>query len=91
MEKHKRIEAFLPVEDTWFYGASDHLLEMELPKRLKGTEIEALFLELQAYLSKRFNLERLEEEDIIKMLDLCREIAILLDKRFGLQPDLGEF
>lgn len=76
--------------NLWFYGASDHLLEAELPEELKGTEIEDRFVKLESYLGMRLGFG-LTEEHVIEIMDLCREIALLLDKRLGLEPDLGEW
>jgi hypothetical protein len=82
-------ELFSIPENYWFYTASDHLLNLELPEQLKGTKIEQNVNELKSYLSERLG-HNLKKKDVIKMFDLCREIALLLDRRFGLQPDLGK-
>jgi len=79
--------------NLWFSGASDHLLELEIPERFKGTKIEENVKKLKDYVH-RFRLslsDNMTEEDVVEIQDLVREIAILVDKALGLEPDLGEF
>jgi len=80
--------------DLWFYGASDHLLGLECPQRFVGTDIEGRIRELRRYVAK-YRLaplsEPMSEEDVIRVMDLVREIAMLIDKELGLEPDIGEW
>ena len=78
----------------FFYGASDHLSEIEVPKKWRGTIIESKVRELQnlAFTSRYgFIGPELSEEDVIRACDLCREIALLIDKDLGLSPDIGKY
>jgi len=50
--------------------------------------------ELDRYVSKyRLGLfpEPMTEEEVIRVMDLVREIAMLIDKELGLEPDIGEW
>jgi len=75
----------------WFYGASDHLYGLECPKRFKGTRIEELVKKLQRYLHEKRLAFTLSEDDVITIMDLVREIAILVDKELGVKADIGEW
>lgn len=74
---------------TWANGASDHLYEIEIPERYKGTEIETKVLEL-----KRFGLEighgfirhDYTKKDFMKLSSLTKEIALLVDTDLGVEP-----
>jgi len=80
------------VENLWFYGASDHLLELQCPESFKGTRIEKCVKRLREYVEKhRLGLNTLREDDIVTIMDLCREIALLVDEKLGLNPDIGEY
>jgi len=94
-DKHKAEKSGLGLTDIanlWFYGASDHLLELQCPESFKGTRIEECVKRLRDYVEKhRLAYNTLKGDDIVAMMDLCREIALLVDKKLGLDPDLGEY
>ena len=90
-EESEKIGLHTPPGNLWFYGASDHLLDAELPERFKGTEIEEKFAELVSYIPRERLGHGLTEECVIEIMDLCREIAILVDEHLGLKPDLGKW
>ncbi|MBA7591873.1 hypothetical protein ES708_34044 [subsurface metagenome] len=77
----------------FFNGASDHLYEMEIPERWQGTAIESKVTEL-GHLARTIGHgstgQEWSEKDVIKAYDLCRAIALLIDKELGLSPDIGE-
>jgi len=75
---------------TWFYNASDHLLNLECPGKFKGTKIEELVNELRRWLHKRSKHE-LSDDEVITITDLVREIAILVDKELEIEADIGKF
>ena len=76
----------------FFNGASDHLYEIEIPERWQGTTIESEVKELR-HLAMTIRHgstgQGWSEEDVIKAYDLCRAIALLIDKELGLSPDIG--
>lgn len=77
----------------FFWGASDHLYGIEVPDKWRGTKIESRVNELRHFaLHIRHGLtyEQWSEKDVIKAYDLCREIALLIDKELGLSADIGK-
>jgi len=93
-----------PNEEWWteghvvmmfFNGASDHLDEIKVPKRWRGTEIDKKIAELRNLsleIGHGFRHTReYTEEDVIRAYDLCREIALLIDEKLGLKPDIGKW
>jgi len=96
VQQKREAEGFGPslhrVENLWFYGASDHLLELQCPESFKGTRIEECVKKLREYVKRhRLGLHTLREDDIVTIMDLCREIALLVDKKLGLNSDFGEY
>src|SRR3990167_1563569 len=73
-------------DKQWLYGAADHLFEMDVPERFKGTEIEKLATKLRTkVLERRLELNSPKEE----MLDLFEDIenpCLLIDKELGAEP-----
>lgn len=76
-----------------FNGASDHLYEIEVPAELRKTKLGKLVNELQSFgLAMGHSFERGKEwsgEDVDKAYSMCQEIALLIDKKLGLKPDIG--
>ena len=80
--------------EMYFNGASDHLYEIEVPAKWVDTEIGKKVKELQDFglmIGHGFTDRKHTEADITKARDLCREIALLLDKEIGLRPEIGEY
>jgi hypothetical protein len=81
--------------EMYFNGASDHLYEIEVPEKCKGTEIDKKVKELQDFgleIGHGFKHDRkYTETDIEKAHTLCREIALLIDKELGLEAELGQW
>ena len=81
----------------YFSGASDHLQEIEVPKEWKNTKIGKKVKELQdlglgiGHGFRFIGEEKCSEADVMKASDLCREIALLIDKKMGLNPELGKW
>ena len=77
----------------FFYGAADHLNDIKVPEKWRGKPIGDKVQELRGFvLPIRHNFTRqCSEEDVIKAYDLCREIALLVDKKLGLLPDIGKW
>lgn len=79
--------------ESFFNGASDHLYEIEVPEEWKNTEIAKKVKELQDLGLKIGHVfihsRKYSEADVLKAHNLCREIALLIDKKIGLNPNLG--
>ena len=80
----------------WANGATDHLYDMIVPKRWKGTELEKKVGELRELgltMGHGFTGRIWTYSDFIKLLDLTKEIAMMIDANIGLkrQVDLGKF
>jgi len=79
--------------ESWASRASDHLLEIEVPERLKGSELERKVNELKdlgigighGHLNKLWTWD-----DFRRLMKLTFEIALLIDMELGLNPDEGE-
>jgi hypothetical protein len=76
-------------------GASDHLLEIEVPKRWKNTELEQKILELRDLsleMGHGFTGKKWAKEDFLKLKQLTEEICLTIDRKLGLKDaDLGEW
>ncbi len=78
--------------EMFFNGASDHLSHIEVPKCWEKTKIGGKVAELQEFglkIGHGFSVEKWAESDVFKAYELCREIALLIDKKLGLKPDIG--
>jgi hypothetical protein len=79
-----RQQPFLQLfRDDRLYGASDHLLEMDVPKTL-SSELKARIKEFrQKVLAKR--VAELGQDEVEKLFEECLNILMALDKEvFGL-------
>lgn len=77
-----------------FNGASDHLYEIEVPAVWKRKKIGKKVKELQDFgleMGHGFTHKGWTEADVEKAYTLCREIALLVDKELGLNPQIGEW
>lgn len=77
-----------------FNGASDHLYEIEVPDKYKGTAIETKVDKLKhdaLRIGHGFTGETWTQEDVFRLHDLAIEIAMLIDTDFGLEPDKGQW
>ena len=80
----------------WANAASDHLYEIEVPPGDEWNEIREKVLSLKeiglemghGYVE---NNQYHTEEYINKLRHLTREIALLIDKKLGLNPQLGSW
>ena len=73
-------------------GASDHLYEIEVPKKLKRTLLGKKVKELQDLgleMGPGFTGKTWTEEDITEVYELTQEIAMLIDKELGLKQQKG--
>lgn len=80
--------------EMFFSGASDHLYDIKIPKQWKGTPIDRKVKELQNFglmIGHGFSGRTHTREDIDTAFNLCREIALLIDKALGLNADIGQW
>ena len=84
-------------DESWgvqmfFNAASDHLYEIEVPARWQGTPIGTKVKELQDFglmIGHGSTGRKHTKGDIDKAVEMCREIAMLIDCELGLEPDVG--
>ena len=93
-EKKSELTSFDEAYAVWlfFNGASDHLYEIEIPAQWENSKLADKVKELQEFgLGIGHNdLERKGTEfDVIKARDMYREIALMIDRELGLEPDIG--
>lgn len=90
-------KAFSDLITLWANGSSDHLYNIEVPKKLRNTKLGRKILLLQKLgldmgHGKGLTGKKIYTfKDFKKLRELTREIALLLDKKLGLKADLGEF
>lgn len=95
MEMHRKNPSLLSMSDaveSHFNGASDHLYEIDIPEEWKNTEVGRMIKQLQDYgleMGHGFTRRDWTEEDVNKAYGMCQEIALLIDKKLGLKPDIG--
>jgi hypothetical protein len=79
----------------WFYSASDHLIELEIPKRFKGSEIGAKASKLKTIALAMGHGDRINDKEAKEAFTYCvnlvKDIGYLLDKELGLKPIKGEW
>lgn len=96
--ENKENKALSNQVQLWFNAASDHLCEIEVPKGKEWNRIRIKVNKL-----KEFGIERghgtylmddkliLTENDIHMALKMTREIALMIDRKIGLKPQLGDW
>jgi hypothetical protein len=80
--------------EMFFNGASDHLYEIEVPQEWIKTEIGKKVRELQDFgleIGHGFTGKKWTEAEVFKAQDLTHEIALLIDKAIGLNPEEGQW
>jgi len=85
-EKQLHMSPSSHAAQLFFYGAQDHLQELLIPKRYKGTEIEKktrIFLDFCA--ERRLPMIPVNEKDFEKAFKMLEEIAMLIDKDLGVK------
>ena len=79
---------------TWANGATDHLYEIQGPKKWERKKIVKLIRKLQnkgleighGYTEKIWTIE-----DLTELMNLTKEIAFLIDEQLGVNPIRGEW
>jgi len=77
-----------------FNGASDHLYDIEVPERWKESKLGRKVKELQDFgleIGHGFTGKNWTEGAVTKAYTMCQEIALLIDKELGLEPQIGQW
>lgn len=81
--------------ELWLSGASDHLYEIECPEGKEWDEIRNEVIKLQnkgLEIGHGFMLDKIWKfEDINELENLTEEISLMIDKKIGLNPDIGNY
>ena len=79
----------------WFNGASDHLFELEIPEQFVKTPIGIKAKELQELSLDIGHGDRMmsmtAEKDFKYVVNLTKEIAMLIDRELGIDPVKGDY
>lgn len=73
-------------------GVSDHLYEIEVPSNWQHGKLAKAVKELRDLgldMGHGFNNNTWTAADVEKAYQMCRDIALLIDKKLGLTPDMG--
>lgn len=80
----------LPPEEAWF-GVADHLTEMQIPDRFRGTQVEDLTTKLR----KRILWHQpgtLDKEDAQEVIRLLGRLVVAIDRELGIKdPHVGTY
>ena len=80
----------------WANGASDHLYDIKTPKGKEWNEIRERVKELQklgldmGHGKGLMGTKIFKQQDVQYLINLTRVIALMIDKKIGLTPDIGE-
>ena len=78
----------------WANGATDHLYEIEAPEGIEWARIRQYVKKLQdkgLEMGHGFTDKTYKFEDIQELNSLVKKIAMLIDKKIGLNPDWGQW
>ena len=82
------------VVEHYFNAAADHLYEIEVPPEWEGTKLGRKVKQLRDYglrIGHSFNETTWTEKDVDKAHQMAREIALMIDRKIGLKPDIGNW
>lgn len=79
----------------WANGATDHLYEIECPDvwpevKAKVDELKSKGLDI-GHGAGLMSDKKYTREDAYELFDLTQEIAIMIDKKMGLTPEIGQW
>jgi len=77
----------------WFFGASDHLIDLKIPEAFKGTKVEMLVDQLKRECSGLvFHPFRTSpKKSFEKVFNNLEKIFILIDKEFGINAKKAKY
>ncbi len=80
----------LPPEQA-FYGASDHVTEMQVPPSLKGTEVSELTERLKKLVIwHKIGINDRQDAEAIKKI--INQLILAVDRELGIEdPDMGSY
>ena len=93
-KKHPDIFSVSEAVEMHFNGASDHLYEIEVPNEWKNTELGKMVDKLRSFglaMGHGFTKHDWTEKDVEKAYGMCQQIALLIDKETGLEPQIGRW
>ena len=76
----------------WFNGASDHLFDLEIPKKWQRNKIGKLAKQLQdlaleiGHGNRMMDTSEKVVKDHRKVIELTKELAFEIDKKLGVEP-----
>ena len=80
----------LPPDEAWI-GVADHLTEMELPDRFRGTPVE----DLTTTLRKRILWHQagvMDKEDAAEVVRVLNRLVVAVDRELGIEdPQVGKY
>ncbi|HDQ07514.1 MAG TPA: hypothetical protein ENN44_01835 [Methanoculleus sp.] len=80
----------LPPEKAW-PGASDHLLELEVPEMFAGTEVDELVTMLRKNIMWHQN-GQMDAEDAEAVMRILRRLVLAIDRQLGISdPQIGRY
>ena len=92
---NNNIEEYISHEiELWANGASDHLYEIEVPD---GKEWDSIRKKVKKLQNKGLNMDHTFREqiytfdDLTELMKLTDDIALMIDRKIGLKPDIGEW
>jgi len=80
--------------EMWANGASDHLYEIEVPQGKEWARIRKEVKQLQdkgLEIGHGFTGKQWTAEDRMELERLTESIALMIDRKLGLKPDIGEW
>ena len=80
--------------ELWANGASDHLYEIRVPEGKEWNTIRKKVKKLQQKgleIGHGFTSKKWTKEDFLELIQLTREIALMIDRKIGLKPDIGKW
>jgi hypothetical protein len=80
--------------EMWANGASDHLYDIEVPEGLAWDDIRKDVEHLKdagLEIGHGFTGKIWKMDDVVKLFKLTREIAMKIDIKLGLSPELGDY
>jgi hypothetical protein len=70
----------------FFYGADDHLIDLQIPDKYKGTKIGFKVKDFVEFVhARRLGFDH-TEKDYLKCFEMLEEIVMLIDKDMGIKP-----
>jgi hypothetical protein len=80
----------LPPERAWI-GLADHLIEMQVPDRFRGTEVEEHLIDLRQK-ANWHQSGNMDAEDLESLNKSLKRLVLAIDRELGIEdPAVGKF